>query len=237
MADFDIERMLEVEASAVQKDAEVERIMACFKLDPYDILELDMNCVEKDIKMAYRRKSLMIHPDKVKHPKAQDAFDLLKKAEMDLMDPGKRSFLNSIIEEAKYEVKKAQPLNIAPTDPFFTSPVYKSLVKQKTKDLLIEAELRKRKLIKKEMEAEGAEARKQDEVISERKRKQEAQKVWEDSRDDRVQGWRNFQAGKTAGGKIKRKKPSTFRPPRAVAEESAVPYNKRPTTSSATEGF
>lgn len=179
---------------------------------------------------------LMIHPDKVSHPKARDAFDLLKKAETDLMDPGKRSFLNGIIDEAKFEVKKAQPLNMAPTDPFFTSPVYKSLVKQKTKDLLIESELRKRKLIRKEMEAEGEVARKQDEVISERKRKQEAQKVWEDSRDDRVQGWRNFQAGKTAGGKMKKKKPSTFRPPKAVAE-NATPYSKRPTTSSASEGF
>ncbi|KAF9351619.1 hypothetical protein BGX26_010422 [Mortierella sp. AD094] len=178
----------------------------------------------------------MIHPDKVKHPKARDAFDLLKKAETDLMDPAKRSFLNSIIDEAKFEVKKAQPLAMAPTDPFFTSPVYKTLVKQKTKDLLIEVELRKRKLMKKEMEAEGEVARKQDEVISERKRKQEAQKVWEDSRDDRVQGWRNFQAGKTSGGKIKKKKPSTFRPPKAVAED-ATPYSKRPTTSSASEGF
>ncbi|KAF9360826.1 hypothetical protein BGX34_007481 [Mortierella sp. NVP85] len=236
MADIDIDRLLEVEASAIQKDAEVERIMACFKLDPYDILELDVGCTEKDIKMTYRRKSLMIHPDKVSHPKARDAFDLLKKAETDLMDPGKRNFLNGIIDEAKFEVKKAQPLNMVPTDPFFTSPVYKSLVKQKTKDLLIESELRKRKLIRKEMEAEGEVARKQDEVISERKRKQEAQKVWEDSRDDRVQGWRNFQAGKTAGGKMKKKKPSTFRPPKAVAE-NATPYSKRPTTSSASEGF
>ncbi|KAG0316233.1 hypothetical protein BGZ97_007183 [Linnemannia gamsii] len=236
MADIDIDRFLEVEASAIQKDAEVERIIACFKLDPYDILELEVGCVEKDIKMAYRKKSLMIHPDKVKHPKARDAFDMLKKAETDLMDLGKRTFLNSIIEEAKFEVKKAQPLQMAPTDPFFSSPVYKGLVKQKTKDLLIEVELRKRKLMKKEMEAEGEVARKQDEVISERKRKQEAQKVWEDQRDDRVQGWRNFQAGKTAGGKIKRKKPSTFRPPKAVAEDS-LPYAKRPATSSASEGF
>lgn len=57
MADVDIDRLLEVEASAIQKDAEVERILACFKLDPYDILELDVGCVEKDIKMAYRKKS------------------------------------------------------------------------------------------------------------------------------------------------------------------------------------
>ncbi|KAG0326182.1 hypothetical protein BG000_001502, partial [Podila horticola] len=214
MADLDIDRFLEVEASAIQKDAEVERIMACFKLDPFDILELDVDCLDKDIKVAYRKKSLMIHPDKVQHPLARDAFDLLKKAETDLMDPARRSFLISIIDEAKFE----------------------TLVKQKTKDLLIEVELRKRKLMKKEMEAEGEVARKQDEVMTERKRKQEAQKVWEDSRDDRVHSWRNFQAGKTSGGKIKKKKPSTFRPPKAQAEDS-TPYSKRPTTSSASEGF
>jgi len=178
----------------------------------------------------------MIHPDKVKHPQARDAFDLLKKAEQDLMDPAKRAFLISIIDEAKFEVKKAQPLTMQPTDPFFSSPVYKTLVKQKTKELLIDVELRKRKLMKKEMEAEGEVMRKQDEVMSERKRKQEAQKVWEDARDDRVQGWRNFKAGKTAGGKMKKKKPSTFRPPKTHVEDS-TPYSKRPTTSSASEGF
>lgn len=57
MADLDIDRFLEVEASAIQKDAEVERIMACFKLDPFDILELDVGCLDKDIKVAYRKKS------------------------------------------------------------------------------------------------------------------------------------------------------------------------------------
>jgi len=53
----DIDRFLEVEASAIQKDAEVDRILACFKLDPFDILELEVGCVEKDIKLAYRKKS------------------------------------------------------------------------------------------------------------------------------------------------------------------------------------
>ncbi|KAG0228258.1 hypothetical protein BGW42_002316 [Actinomortierella wolfii] len=236
MAD-EIDRFLEVEASAIQKDAEVERILSCFKLDPFDILELPVTCTEKDIKMAYRKKSLMIHPDKVKHPRAQEAFDQLKKAETELMDTAKRQFLISIIEEAKFEIKKAHGVNKLPTDPFYSSPTYIGLVKQKTKELLIDNELRKRKLLKKEMEAEGEEARRQDEAINERKRKMEEKKVWEDSRDDRVQGWRNFQAGRTSGGKMKKKKPSTFRPPKAVAEDPKTPYHRRPTTTSNSEGF
>ncbi|KAF9579346.1 hypothetical protein BGW38_004436 [Lunasporangiospora selenospora] len=230
MAD-DIDRILEVEASAVQKDAEVERIIVCFRLDPYDILELEMGCTEKDIKAAYRKKSLMIHPDKINHPKAREAFDILKKAETELMDTARRTYVNSIIEEAKFKVRKTlpPPLSAAPfTDPYFSSAIFKSQVKQQFKDLMIEEELRKRKLLKKEMEAQGEVDRRADEALNERKRKIEAQKVWEDSRDDRVQGWRNFQAGKTSSGKVLKKKRGHlgFRPPKAVAEES-TPQQKR----------
>jgi len=60
MTDIDIDRFLEVEASAIQKDAEVDRILACFKLDPFDVLELDVGCVDKDIKLAYRKKSYVL---------------------------------------------------------------------------------------------------------------------------------------------------------------------------------
>ena len=38
----------------------------------------------------YRKKSLMIHPDRFKHPRGPEAFDLLKKAEIELLDKEKR---------------------------------------------------------------------------------------------------------------------------------------------------
>lgn len=79
MEDLDIDKYLATEATQLQKDQEIERILSAFKLNPFDILDLPPICNEKDIKNAYRRKSLLIHPDKTKHPKAEEAFSLLKK--------------------------------------------------------------------------------------------------------------------------------------------------------------
>jgi DnaJ-class molecular chaperone len=36
---------------------------------PYDILDLPISATESEIKKQYRKKSLMIHPDKFKHEK------------------------------------------------------------------------------------------------------------------------------------------------------------------------
>lgn len=39
------------------------------RCSPYDILDLGINATENEIKKQYRRKSLLIHPDKFKHPR------------------------------------------------------------------------------------------------------------------------------------------------------------------------
>lgn len=77
--DLDIDKYLATEATQLQKDQEVERILSAFRLNPFDILDLPPDCTDKDIKNSYRKKSLLIHPDKTKHPRAQEAFSLLKK--------------------------------------------------------------------------------------------------------------------------------------------------------------
>jgi DnaJ family protein C protein 8 len=66
----------------------VERILKAFKLkydpsspqlrqnadlsSPYDILDLPVSATEADVKKQYRKKSLMIHPDKFKHDQGPD---------------------------------------------------------------------------------------------------------------------------------------------------------------------
>lgn len=42
----------------------------------------------------YRKKSLLIHPDRFKHPRGPEAFDLLKKAQTELLDAEKRKILD-----------------------------------------------------------------------------------------------------------------------------------------------
>lgn len=233
-SDLDIDRYL----TQSEKHMEIDRILSTFKLDPFSILELPYKAVDpKELKMAYRKRSLMVHPDKVDHPKAQDAFDLLKKAESELSDDARVRFILGIVEEAKVEVLRKQGIKvkmipskvetIVPKEgeksdaepvvtmvparideseyPYITSAEGRQGVKDQVKEILIEMELRKRRLRKKEMEAEGEIARKTEEAIQERKRKVEEKQAWEANRETRVNSWRDFQK-KGGAKKIKKKK-------------------------------
>jgi DnaJ homolog subfamily C member 8 len=57
-ADDDIDKLLNREASAFQREVEVERILNAFKLNPYDILDLDQSATADGIKRKYRQLSL-----------------------------------------------------------------------------------------------------------------------------------------------------------------------------------
>ncbi|OAD72156.1 hypothetical protein PHYBLDRAFT_101552, partial [Phycomyces blakesleeanus NRRL 1555(-)] len=204
--DLDLDRYF----SQAEKQLEIERVLQCFKLDPFAILELPYNRPEiKAIKASYRKKSLMIHPDKVKHERAEEAFGMLKKAESELNDETRMKFLLTVIEEAKVEALRANGHKSATVVddqnyPFLQTRDGQTAVREKVKEILIEMELRRRRMLKKELEAEGVVARKAEEAVVDRKRKAEEAKQWEASRDTRVNSWRDFQ--KKGGKKVKKVK-------------------------------
>lgn len=67
------------------------------KLDLYALVGADPNGTKKDIKKAYRKKALLLHPDKNKDdPKAGDRFDQLQKAFQFLTDDKKRENYDNI---------------------------------------------------------------------------------------------------------------------------------------------
>jgi DnaJ family protein C protein 8 len=43
------------------------------------VLDIPAFATESEVKKTYRKKSLLIHPDKFKHEQGPEAFDLLKK--------------------------------------------------------------------------------------------------------------------------------------------------------------
>jgi DnaJ family protein C protein 8 len=59
----------------VDRDNEVNRILWAFKLNPFEKLNLRFDATPEDVKRQYRKLSLMVHPDKCKHPQASTAFD------------------------------------------------------------------------------------------------------------------------------------------------------------------
>nr|GAT55277.1 predicted protein [Mycena chlorophos] len=191
-----------LETNALQREIEVERILKAFKLNPYDILDIDESATPEEIKKRYKQLSLFIHPDKCPHARAPEAFDLLKKAESELSDETKRPNLDGIVAEARALVLKTHnvPPNASPADvrrlTMNLNPPFKAQVRAKSKDLLIEEELRRRKAIKMNLANEGHEARQKEQEVETRKRKAEDDKAWEERREERVDSWRSFSNNK-----------------------------------------
>lgn len=52
--------------------------------------------------------SILVHPDKCKHPKAPDAFHVLEQAYKTLMDPEKRRMYQRVMREARDRVEVAR---------------------------------------------------------------------------------------------------------------------------------
>jgi DnaJ family protein C protein 8 len=175
--------------------------MSSFILDPYSVLDIQPGVPPEEIKKVYRKKSLLIHPDKTKNVRASDAFDRLKKAEAELMDDTKRGSLDNLIAAARnkviFEQKIDKKSDYIKTDEFW------GLVREKTKQFLIEDELRRRKAKKMQMEQEGRERQAAEDATNEAKRKREEEKEWEATRESRVDNWRHFAK---AGPEKKKKK-------------------------------
>ncbi|KAF7374799.1 J domain-containing protein spf31 [Mycena sanguinolenta] len=194
--DAELERLLSKTASSVASSEEVERMLKSFKLNPFDILDIDESSTPEEIKKRYKQLSLIIHPDKNPHPRAPEAFDLLKKAESELSDEAKRENIDAIIAQARSLILKSLslPLTTPNTDPALRrlDPSFKVRMRAQVKELLIDEELRRRKAIKMNLANEGLEARMKEEEVAGKKRKAEDDKVWEDNREQRVDSWRTF---------------------------------------------
>ncbi|EJD06455.1 DnaJ-domain-containing protein [Fomitiporia mediterranea MF3/22] len=195
----ELEKLLNREASALNRELEVERILKAFKLNPYEILDIDESIPTEQVKRRYRQLSLFIHPDKTPHKRAPEAFDLLKKAESELSDEKKRAEVDATVMQARNLLLREHklPTNIEDTDPRLKdlSPPFRTQLRLKCKEIMIDEEVRRRKAIKMNLANEGLEAQRQEAEQLAKKRKAEADKVWEETREERVGSWRNFASG------------------------------------------
>ena len=187
---------LEKEASEFNKDTEIDRILKAFRLDAYAVLDLQPGVPDSDIKICYRKKSLLIHPDKTSNPQAPEAFDRLKKAQSTLMDEKERGKLDEAIADARMLLMRERKLNKDSPEVKEPDAEFKSAWRKKTVDVLIDNEARRRKQLKAQMQEEGRELKKQDDELAERKRRREHEVDWEKTREGRIGSWRDFQHGK-----------------------------------------
>lgn len=174
----------------------------------YAVLDLQPGVPESDIRLQYKKKSLLIHPDKTSNPAAPDAFDRLKKAQMTLLDEKARAHLDECIADARRLLIREHKYTL--DSPELKTEEFKREWRQKTVEVLIEEEARRRRQLKAKMQEEGREKRKEEEEMEARRRKKEAEKAWEKTRESRIESWRDWQRGiakkKEEGEKKKKKK-------------------------------
>ena len=168
------------------------------------MLDLQPGVPDSDIKIQYRKKSLLIHPDKTKNPSAPEAFDRLKKAQTVLLDEAQRKHLDECISDARMLLIRQHKYSVDSDE--VKTEEFKKEWRAMNVEVLIEAEARRRRQIKAKMQEEGRERRKEEEEMEQRKRKREEEKRWEDTRDERIESWRDWQKGNTKEAKEGKKK-------------------------------
>lgn len=66
----------------------IERVL--YSTDPYTVLDIRRNANEEEIEKAYKRMCLILHPDRCKHERAEEAFKKLANVKSNLLDCKKR---------------------------------------------------------------------------------------------------------------------------------------------------
>ncbi|KAM0950943.1 putative DnaJ domain, Chaperone J-domain superfamily [Dioscorea sansibarensis] len=225
------------EVSEVERDNEVVRILACFKLNPFEHLNLSFDSSPEEVKKQYRKLSLLVHPDKCKHPQAKEAFGALAKAQQLLLDPQEREYLLSQINSAKEELRAKRRKELKKDNAskikslvdegkyehqYEQSPEFQQQLKMKVRENLTEQEWRRRKMQMRISEEEGRLKKDEEETKEMWKRKREHEEQWEETREGRVSSWRDFM--KTG----KKGKKGEIRPPKLKTEDPNKSYVQRP---------
>ena len=128
----------------------------------------------------------------------------MKKAESVLTDEKQRKHLDECIADARQLLIREKKLTV--DDEEVKSDEFLAAWRKKTIEVLIDAELRRRRQLKAQMQEEGREQAKQDAELEERKRKRDHEKDWDQTREQRIGSWRDFQKGEVKKKDGKKKK-------------------------------
>lgn len=100
----------------------------------YTLMGIESNATPEEIKKAYRRKALQLHPDKCgQDPSAQEKFTIMKHAYDTLSDPQKREVYDTMGEDGVKLMEDFSSLN--PEE--FSNLFLKSLLMSGSKGKLV----------------------------------------------------------------------------------------------------
>ncbi|GMN46904.1 hypothetical protein TIFTF001_016084 [Ficus carica] len=213
------------------------KILSCFKLNPFEYLNISFDASPEEVKKQYRKLSLLVHPDKCKHPQAKEAFGALAKAQQLLLDEQERDYILSQVNAAKDELRAKRKKRLKKDtaskikslveegkyeQQYEQSEEFKQELKLKVREILTEQEWRRRKMQMRISEEEGRLKKDEEETKEMWKRKREHEEQWEGTREQRVSSWRDFMKSGKKGKK------GEIRPPKLKTEDPNKSYVQRP---------
>lgn len=190
-------------------EVQVERLTSKIFSSAYEVLLLAHGVDEKTIRNQYRKLSALVHPDKCKHAKANEAFHVLKKALDDLMDPSYHDKYKDLIPAARERVYDRRlhenPIRMKRgDDPLDLEGAEFDRAVLEECERMLEHEAEEQAYadrVRRSNEDRIEQSRKQ--RIAERDAERKRHKQWERTREQRVAGWRSFQDN-VDGGYIKK---------------------------------
>uniref|UniRef100_A0A7S3BVQ3 J domain-containing protein n=1 Tax=Prasinoderma singulare TaxID=676789 RepID=A0A7S3BVQ3_9VIRI len=210
-----------------QREAEVERVLNAFSLNPFEFLGMRYDADEEAVRKHFRKLSLWVHPDKNRHAQAREAFDALKAAVEWLKDGERRKDLDWKLGQAREATVKAfrksykkdeevrakwkamgAETRDAATALFEGSDEFHECWRSEARNLMTEMEWHKRKLDKRLKEEETRVLEQEKDERESLKRHRDKHKAWNKGTDERVSSWRDFAGGSgvSKGGVSKKKK-------------------------------
>ncbi|KAK5612196.1 DnaJ (Hsp40), subfamily C, member 8 [Crenichthys baileyi] len=223
-------KQIEKRDSVLTSKQQIDRLLrpgsSYFNLNPFEVLQIDPEATDEELKKRFRALSILVHPDKNQDDtdRAQKAFEVVDKAYKLLLEPEQKKravdvvlagkeYVEHMVKQKKKQLKKdGKPQDVEEDDPeMFRQAVYKQTMK-----LFAELEIKRKEREAKEMHERKRAREEEIEAAEKVKREREWQKNFEESRDGRVDSWRTFQTK----GKSKEKKNRSFlKPPKVKMEQ------------------
>ncbi|XP_005796496.1 dnaJ homolog subfamily C member 8 [Xiphophorus maculatus] len=223
-------KQIEKRDSVLTSKQQIDRLLrpgsSYFNLNPFEVLQIDPEATDEELKKRFRALSILVHPDKNQDDpdRSQKAFEVVDKSYKLLLDPEQKKravdviqagkeYVEHMVKQKKKQLKKdGKPQDVEEDDPdMFRQAVYKQTMK-----LFAELEIKRKEREAKDMHERKRAREEEIEAAEKAKREREWQKNFEESRDGRVDSWRTFQTK----GKSKEKKNRSFlKPPKVKMEQ------------------
>uniref|UniRef100_A0A3Q3AXN5 DnaJ homolog subfamily C member 8 n=1 Tax=Kryptolebias marmoratus TaxID=37003 RepID=A0A3Q3AXN5_KRYMA len=223
-------KQIEKRDSVLTSKQQIDRLLrpgsSYFNLNPFEVLQIDPEATDDELKKRFRALSILVHPDKNQGDpeRAQKAFEVVDKAYKLLLEPEQKKravdvvqagkeYVEHMVKQKKKQLKKdGKSQDVEEDDP----EVFKQAVYKQTMKLFAELEIKRKEREAKEMHERKRAREEEIEAAEKAKREREWQKNFEESRDGRVDSWRTFQSK----GKTKEKKSRSFlKPPKVKMEQ------------------